>query len=355
MGKEKIAIACQGGGSQTAFTAGVLSALFKNRVHEEKQIVSLSGTSGGAVCAALVWYSLLKAAKGDQTPIEQRLEDFWLDNSAQNLIEQFLNDSLIQYIQLVDGGFLPEWKSTPYSAYRQTMTAMLKWIMPQFYDFQGLLEKHIDFDQLPQLIDRTKSPVLILGAADVVMGKFEKFSSHDGGIQVEKILASAAVPTIAQAVQVGDNTYWDGLFSDNPPTDELLDDKLVGKHRLPDQIWVIQINPKQRHNVPRSSEEIIDRRNEMIGNASLYQDLQHICLVNKLLKRKAIKPEYIEQHNLKLVEIYIIQMSEPLQEKLDYASKLNRNRRFIKELIQDGMQQGEAFLNVPNAMRFDAA
>jgi hypothetical protein len=48
-------------------------------------------------------------------------------------------------------------------------------------------------------------------------------------------------------------------------------------------------------------------------------------------------------------------MSEPLQEKLDYASKLNRNRRFIKELIQDGMQQGEAFLNAPGAMRFDAA
>jgi NTE family protein len=291
MGKTKIAIACQGGGSQTAFTAGVLSALFKDKVQQKKQIVSLSGASGGAVCAALAWYSLLKAAKGDQTPIEQRLEDFWRDNSAQNPVEQLLNDSLIQYIQLLDKGLLPEWKSSPYSPHRQSMTAMLKWIMPQFYDFRGLLEKHIDFDQLPQLIDRDQSPVLVLGAADVVMGTFETFSSHDGGIQVEKIMASAAVPTIMQAVEVGDNAYWDGLFSDNPPTDELMDDKLVGKHRLPDQIWVIQINPKQRHRIPRSTEEIIDRRNEMIGNGSLYQNLQHICLVNKLLKRKAIKPE----------------------------------------------------------------
>jgi hypothetical protein len=46
-------------------------------------------------------------------------------------------------------------------------------------------------------------------------------------------------------------------------------------------------------------------------------------------------------------------MSKPLQEKLDYASKLNRNCRFIKELIQDGMQQGRAFLDAPEAMRFD--
>jgi hypothetical protein len=44
---EKIGIACQGPGSQTAFTAVVVSAFFKSRVHVENQIVSFSGTSGG--------------------------------------------------------------------------------------------------------------------------------------------------------------------------------------------------------------------------------------------------------------------------------------------------------------------
>ena len=52
MAKQKIAIACQGGGSQTAFTAGVLSTFFEKGLHLQKQIVSVSGTSGGAVCAA---------------------------------------------------------------------------------------------------------------------------------------------------------------------------------------------------------------------------------------------------------------------------------------------------------------
>ncbi len=32
--KAKIAIACQGGGSQTAFTAGALKALFDNKVQD---------------------------------------------------------------------------------------------------------------------------------------------------------------------------------------------------------------------------------------------------------------------------------------------------------------------------------
>ncbi|MFA6013271.1 MAG: hypothetical protein WC799_24995 [Desulfobacteraceae bacterium] len=42
----KIAIACQGGGSQTAFTAGVLISLLKNHDNKKNQFVGLSGTSG---------------------------------------------------------------------------------------------------------------------------------------------------------------------------------------------------------------------------------------------------------------------------------------------------------------------
>ncbi len=352
MGKEKIAIACQGGGSQTAFTAGVLTALLKNKIHENKQIVSISGTSGGAVCAALAWYSILKTADGDKIPVEQRLKSFWQDNSTQNLIERFLNDSLIHYTQMVDSGLIPEWKSSPYSLHRHALAATFQWFMPNFFDFQRLLEKHIDFNELPRLIDQNQSPVLVLGAAEVASGHFEKFNSHNGGIQVEKILASAAVPSIMKAVKIDEKFYWDGLFSDNPPTDELLDIKQVGKENLPDQLWVIQINPQKRDTIPHTSEEIIDRRNEMIGNQSLNQDLKHISLINKLLERNAIKTAYIEKHNLKQVEIFIIQMSAELQKKLDYASKLNRNRHFIDKLIADGMGQGELFLRSPESMRY---
>jgi len=48
--KTKIAIACQGGGSQTAFTAGVLKALCEAHLQDEFDFVSISGTSGGALC-----------------------------------------------------------------------------------------------------------------------------------------------------------------------------------------------------------------------------------------------------------------------------------------------------------------
>ncbi len=316
------------------------------------EIVGLSGTSGGAVCAALTWYGLLKAADGDTTPVEQRLHDFWRDNATGSLVEQYLNNSLIQYIQLVDGGLLPHWKSSPYSPIHHVIATTFEWLMPQFYDFKCLLEKQIKFQTLPQLIDKPKSPVLLLGAADVLSGEFKKFNSHIHGLQVEMILASAAVPSLTQAVEIQDRAYWDGLFSDNPPTDELVDHRQMGKHRLPDQIWVIQINPKKRATIPQSAEAIIDRRNEMIGNESLHHDLNHICLINKLIRRDAFKAGYQKAHNLKLVDIYVIQMSQRLQEQLDYASKLNRNKPFIEMLMAHGEHQGRTFLGDPESMRY---
>jgi NTE family protein len=353
MAKEKIAIACQGGGSQTAFTAGVLISLLKNKVHERNRIVSLSGTSGGAVCAALAWRGLLEMSREDKAPVAQNLESFWRDNGTENLVESFFNDSLIQYVQLVDHGFLPEWKSSPYSPWRQAWTATLQYLMPQFFDFKGLLQKHLDLKGAESLLKKAKSPVLIIGAADVNTGEFKKFNSRDGDIGIDALLASAAVPSLSKAVETGGSAYWDGLFSDNPPTDELLDDEIVGKDNIPDQLWVIQINPRKSEGVPRTTEEIIDRRNEMIGNASLYQDLQHICRVNKWVRRKAFTEDYQTEHNLKIVKVYVIQMAEALQKRLNYASKLNRDAKYIQELIAHGEERGGQFLDKPESMRFD--
>lgn len=352
MEKDKIAIACQGGGSQTAFTAGVLSSLLRNKIHETHEIVGLSGASGGGVCAALVWYGLIQAHAGDKTPVEQRLNDFWKDNATQTLVEQYLNETLIQYMQWINGGLLPNWKSSPYSPIPYAMAAAFGWWMPQFYDFKGLLEKQINFQTLPRLIDLHKSPVLLLGATDVLSGEFKKFNSHRDGLHVDMILASSAVPSISQAIEVYNRSYWDGLFSNNPPTDELVDHRQVGKQRIPDQIWVIQINPKTRKTIPQTPEEIIDRRNEMIGNASLHNDLNHICLINKLIERGAFDPAYQKAHNLKIVDIYVIQMSAHLQDKLDYASKLDRNKTFIDTLMADGQSQGRKFLKNPKSMRY---
>jgi NTE family protein len=56
--KTKVAIACQGGGSQTAFTAGALRRILRDpELDRSYELVALSGTSGGGpvLPACLVW------------------------------------------------------------------------------------------------------------------------------------------------------------------------------------------------------------------------------------------------------------------------------------------------------------
>jgi NTE family protein len=52
--KTKVAIACQGGGSQTAFTAGALRRILRDPEPDQSyELVALSGTSGGPCAACL--------------------------------------------------------------------------------------------------------------------------------------------------------------------------------------------------------------------------------------------------------------------------------------------------------------
>jgi NTE family protein len=339
MKHKKIAIACQGGGSQTAFTAGVLKCFLENRLPEKRQIVGLSGTSGGAVCATLAWATLVKAAKAQGDPSAQGLVDFWKDNAAGNWYDQVVNDALIMYLGFVDRGILPRWEISPNAPYARAATSAITAMAPRrsFYNFKELLQTHIDFDEIVSW-KNPSTPALLIGAADVTKGEFKKFSSRKGEIQVEALLASAAVPSLFPAVEIGEKAYWDGLFADNPPVDELLDEEMVGSENLPDELWVIQINPETCNTVPTTSQEIIDRRNEMIGNVSLYQDLSKIELINRLLKKGAFTEAFAAKY--RPVDIRFVEMSTELQERLDYASKLNRDAAFIDRLIKDGEKQG---------------
>ncbi len=80
----RVAIACQGGGSHTAFTAGALKKLLKEKGGKghDYEIVALSGTSGGSICALLAWYGLL-------------MND---TNKAVELLDSFLEGQLRQLV-----------------------------------------------------------------------------------------------------------------------------------------------------------------------------------------------------------------------------------------------------------------
>jgi NTE family protein len=362
---KRVAIACQGGGSHTAFTAGALKKILE-KGHERHDFVAFSGTSGGAVCALLAWYALLEYGEGEAGAREtgRLLDKFWLkDNAARDVPERLLNDWLVGWLRWQKmTGLLVEGSPNAFSDYWQGR-------------LRRVLEENVPFGKINGELVKPSSPKLFVGAVNVLTGEFGVFASHrreraassgagssispasswvfnedpESGIGVDAILASAAIPPIFRAVRIGGSVYWDGLFSQNPPVRELL-------NAQPDEIWVIQINqsrmaprPKEPEpgDEPTSVVEILDRRNALAGNLSLNQELRHLEEINELveelgegedLKDKRLRLEK-KGREYKPTVVRQIEMSWPL----GATSKLDRSPSFIRRMMGYGERRAEEF------------
>jgi NTE family protein len=348
MSRKRIAIACQGGGSQCAFVAGALCALFDRGVQDRYQIVGLSGTSGGALTAALAWLGLLENAGGDPTPISTRILAFWKDLSAQTPGEIAFDRMAIEAVRLGERGLFPTWAVSPSSPLFELWSRATARVIgrPEFTDLRAALVKNIDFARLPSLVS-PESPVLLVGAGDVLDGTFKIFSSARAEIEVDSLLASAAIPNLFPAVWVEGHAYWDGIFSSNPPVFPLLRSADMGVVPLPEEIWVIQVNRTHSDSVPETPADISDRRNQLAGNLSLQHELQMIEMVNLLIEQGALSDEFRARFALDMTQpiaVRFIRISAALSESLDYPSKLSRNPEHIDRLIRDGQAQAREFL-----------
>jgi NTE family protein len=135
------------------------------------------------------------------------------------------------------------------------------------------------------------------------------------------------------------------LFSQNPPVRELLDVE-------PDELWVIQINPTRADREPRTVVEIADRRNELAGNLSLYQELRVIEEIDQLLEQGRLTPNGTHRPIVvRVLELPRERLSR-MSEALGAASKLNRDPTFLRNLIEHGEDRAEEFLT---ALAFEVA
>src|SRR5918995_3855367 len=183
---KRVAIACQGGGSHTAFTAGVLKKLLRSEELERYEVVGLSGTSGGAVCALLAWHNLLR---GDGAGAAEALDVFWRNNSATAPHEQIVNSWILWASSLQNFVTMPA--LSPYDNF---------FSVSALEEFKRMLERRVDFGKI-EVQPEDSYPVLLVGAVDVLSGEFRTFNSRRDKITSETILASAAIPTLFRSVR----------------------------------------------------------------------------------------------------------------------------------------------------------
>lgn len=309
-----VAIACQGGGSHTAFTAGVLGRLFEEE-GDTYDLVGISGTSGGALCALLAWYGHLH---DDHEP-DDLLTAFWADIAAREPLDRSVNAWMGYVTGLRMAGVAipevsPHW--TPAASWGQRQ-------------LRTVIERHVDFDAVPALLD-DPHPGLFVSAVEVLTGEFEVF--RETGLSPEVLLASAAEPNLFGAVSIDGKLYWDGLFSKNPPIHDFnVADDIVD----PDEIWIVRINPDERARVPKSLNGIFDRRNELSGNLSLNAEIRFVRQVNRWIDEGHL-PERYTHTDIRQIR---------LDRTLDWTTKLDRDPAFLERLIRDGRGAATTFLD----------
>ena len=312
---KRVAVACQGGGSHAAFAAGVLLELMEPRNFGRIDLVGLSGTSGGAVCASLAWSGLVRAG-GGPAEASAALSAFWDELSAQDPVDAAVNFWSVALARLPFS-----WEVSPY-AIRAPAEPRLR----------ELLKKHL---VLPETGARRRPPEIFLGATDVLKGGGLAFDSAVLG--VDQVIASAAVPPLFRAVTAKgedgeEHLCWDGLFGRNPPIREFTNLDPAP----PQEIWVVRINPMASAQEPVAMPDIIDRRNELSGNLALDQEIYFIEKINEL-RKKSEEVGALYQH----IEIRQVELSLDL----DYPSKLDRGVRHIQRLIATGREAASKFFD----------
>ncbi len=308
-------LALQGGGSHGAFTWGVL-----DRLLEEKwlKIEAISGASAGAMNAAvLVSGHMQGGAEGARAA----LDAYWkrvADGARFSPLQRSPIDRLMN-----------RWTLDTSPAYL-AMDLMSRVLSPYDLNPLGLnpissiLAESIDFAHLAEA-----SIKLFITATNVHTGRGRVFRNKE--ITAKVLLASACLPTMFQAIEIDGEPYWDGGFAGNPTITPL-----VRESDAHDTI-LIQINPRERRDTPRTASEILNRLNEISFNSPLMKELRMIALL-----RQAADPGSGEGARWAGMRTHRI-MTDKLAE-LGASSKLNAEREFLTLLKEEGRRSADGFL-----------
>jgi NTE family protein len=304
-----INLALQGGGAHGAFTWGVLDALLED---ERLDFEAISGTSAGAMNAVALADGLMR---NGTLGARDRLGAFWRRVSQEGSNAGAAGDIVKSML-----GFWHLQAFSPFSFFEQFQNFLSPYRTNplNINPLRDLIGHLIDFENV-RANDGLK---LFISATNVRTGKIKVFSGKE--ITAEAVMASACLPFLFQAVEIGKEAYWDGGYTGNPALFPFFDETETA------DILVVQVNPVRREEVPRSPEGIMERASEITFNSSLLREFRAIDFVNRLMDQGRLDPGRYRRNR-----IHRIDATEALAH-YSAASKLDTSWHFFQELHAAG-------------------
>ena len=314
--RKRINLALQGGGAHGAFTWGVLDWLLED---DRIDIDGISGTSAGAMNAVALASGY---HAGGSEGAREALERFWRRVSEHAFLSPIKRSPL--------DVALGQW-SLDFSPSYLAFDLISRFASP--YEFNPLnvnplrevVEETVDFDAV-RACDGLR---LFLAATNVQTGKIRVFSGKE--ITLDAVMASACLPHMFQAVEIEGVPYWDGGYMGNPPLYPLFYETGTQDTVL------IQINPIERAETPRTAREILNRLNEITFNSTLLREMRSIDFVSRLIQEGKLSAE-------KYMDVRLHRIDGEALKPLQASSKVNAEWAFLKELHRIGRETAASWV-----------
>jgi NTE family protein len=323
-----IDLALQGGGSHGAYTWGVLDRLLEE---EWLEFAGISGTSAGAMNAVALAAGLME---GGREGARACLRRFWRQVGAHSPF------SALPALWLEGNPLMEPWQQWA----RETSAWWRRQAVPALspYGFNPLnlnplrhiLENTIDFER----VRHCHKTLLFIAATQVSTGELRVFRQTE--LTSDMVLASACLPLLFQAVEIEGEAYWDGGYAGNPSLLPLIQESPA------DDLLLVQISPRRRHEAPRQSTDILDRINEITFNASLLKELRALQLLKNLIAEEEGSGHCYRNplfERVRALRVHRIDADAVLSD-LGASTKLRTDPLFLNQLFDRGRAAATAWL-----------
>ena len=320
---KRINLALQGGGALGAYTWGALDRILED---ERLDIEAISGASAGAMNAVVLCDGLVA---GGAEGARRALRRFWEGVARagesspyrRTPLQALLQASMGPWGDALSAPWMAWWNavagaSNPYDSNPLNLNPI-----------KDVLEELVDFDR----VRSCRTVQLYVAATHVETGRVRLFTNAE--MTAQHVLASACLPQLFQAVEIGGEHFWDGGYMGNPPLFPLFD------HPRSQDIVIVQINPIERPGIPRTAIDIAARVNEVTFNASLLRELRAIDFVARLIDQG-----HLQEGAYRKMLIHAIS-DDPDLLPLAANAKMNTDMSFFETLFQYGRTSCDGWLD----------